>query len=215
MAKATKVIHKMEADPEIEHARELQELEKLLMEHKEALGDILSIADKMKDREILDMINSSLGQSDKVIHRIVTALNDSEAPQSIKNILLFFELLGSLNMTEIEPLILKINTGITKAAEYEHNKNPAGYSGLVSALKDPEVVEGVNVLVQILKGMGTWKDEEEGVKPQTERTRNPKREMGEQRSGTPDSKNMSKQYGYALAAGAGALLMVPLVFLRK
>lgn len=214
MARATKVIHKMEVDPEVKHTQELRELEQLLLEHKESLGDILSIAAKLRDREILDMVDSSLGQSDKVIHRIVTALNDSEAPQSIKNTLLLFELLGTLNMTEIEPLVLKINTGITKAAEYEHGNNPAGYPGVLHALKDPEVVEGANVLLQILKGMGTQKDDEENVKPQVERAHNPEREMDEQ-GNAPDSKKMPKQYRYALAAGAGVLLMAPLIFLRK
>ena len=62
MARATKVIHKMEIDSEAQHERELRELEQLLTKHKELLGDILSIADKMKDRELLDMMNSSLGQ---------------------------------------------------------------------------------------------------------------------------------------------------------
>lgn len=214
MAKATKVVHKMKVDPETKHARELHELEQLLMEHKEVLGDLLSIADKMKDREILDMVGSSLGQSDKVIHRIVTALQDSDAPQSIKNLLLLFQLLGTINMSEIEPLVLKLNTGIAKAAEYEHKNKPAGYSGLLGALKDPEVIEGANVLLQILKGMGTSKDAEENVKPQKERVQNPEREMDEEEN-HPDTKKLPKPYGYALAAGTGALLMIPLVFLRK
>lgn len=213
MARATKVIHKMEIDSEAQHERELRELEQLLTKHKELLGDILSIADKMKDRELLDMMNSSLGQGDRIIHRIVTALDDSETPQSIKNTLLMFQLLGTVNMTEIEPLVLKINTGVSKAAEYEHGNKKAGYAGLIGALKDPEVVEGANVLLQMLKGMGTQKDEEENIRPQTERVQNPGREMDEQKSEyAEDSK---RPYGYALAAGAGALMMLPLILLRK
>ncbi|WP_052747313.1 DUF1641 domain-containing protein [Salinicoccus sediminis] len=213
MAKATKVIHKMETDPEVRHECELRELEQLLTNHKEVLGDILSIADKMKDRELLDMMSSGLGQGDRIVHRIVTALDDSETPQSIKNALLLFQLLGTVNMTELEPLVLKINTGVSKAAEYEHGNEKAGYAGLIGALKDPEVVEGANVLLQILKGMGTQKDEEEHIKPQTERVRNPEREMDEQEN--DHAEGQKKPYGYALAAGAGALMMIPLILLRK
>ncbi len=214
MAKATKVIHKMKVDPEKRHQQEYRELEMLLTEHKDALADVLAIADKMKEHGSLDMVDSSLGQSDKVIHRIVTALDDSNTPQSIKNVLLLFQLLGTLDMTEIEPIVLKLNTGISKAAEYEHKNTHAGYSGILNAFKDPEVIEGTNVLLKILKGLGTQKEDEENVEPQTERTHQPEKEMGEQ-SKTPTVEKSSKQYGYALAAGAGALLMVPLIFLRK
>ena len=213
MAKATKVIHRMETDPEVQHEREIRELEQLLTKHKEVLGDILSIADKMKDRDLLDMMDSGLSQSDRIIHRVVTALDDSETPQSIKNALLLFQLLGTVNMTEIEPLVLKINTGVSKAAEYEHSNKKAGYRGVLGALKDPEVVEGVNILLQILKGLGTGVDEGENIRPQTERVQNSEREVDEQKSDYEEDKK--KPYGYALAAGAGALMMIPLVLLRK
>ncbi|WP_411843128.1 DUF1641 domain-containing protein [Salinicoccus sp. HZC-1] len=216
MAKATKVIHKMEVDPEVKHKQELHELEQLLLEHKDVLQDTLAIADKMRDHEIFDIINSGLGQSDKVINRVVTAFDDSEVPQSIKNMLLLFQLLGTVDMSQIEPIVLKLNTGIAKAAEYEHEDKPGGYSGLLGALKDPEVIEGVNVLVKILKGMGTHKDDEENVEPQKERIENPKMEMNEKQSedSAPVQRRPSKRYALAAGAGAAAFLL-PLVFMKK
>ena len=221
MAKATKVIHKMKIDPEVKHQQELRELENLLLEHKDTLQDVLDIADKMKDREVLNMMNSALGQSDKVINRIVTAIDESDTPQSMKNMLLMFQLLGTINMEQIEPIVLKFNSGIARAAEYEHEKKPAGYSGLLGALKDPHIIEGLNVLLKIVKGMGEEKDDEERIEPQKDRIEKPEKEMdeesnkvGERRPSTSrkqrSTSSRSATKWYALAAGAGALA-IPLL----
>src|SRR5699024_929575 len=106
-----------------------------------------------------------------------------------------------------------INTGVSKAAEYEHGNKKAGYAGLIGALKDPEVVEGANVLLQMLKGMGTQKDEEENIRPQPERVQNPGREMDEQKS--EDAEDSKRPVSYALAASACACRMRPLILLSK
>lgn len=221
MAKATKVIHKMKIDPEVKHQQELRELEALLLEHKDTLQDILDIADKMKDREVLNMVNSALGQGDKVINRIVTAIDESDTPQSMKNMLLMFQLLGTINMEQIEPIVLKLNSGIARAAEYEHEKKPAGYSGILGALKDPHIIEGLNVLLKIVKGMGEEKDDEERIEPQKDRIEKPEKEMdeesnkvGERRPSTSrkqrSTSSRSAAKWYALAAGAVALA-IPLL----
>lgn len=221
MAKATKVIHKMKIDPEVKHQQELRELEALLLEHKDTLQDILDIADKIKDREVLNMVNSALGQGDKVINRIVTAIDESDTPQSMKNMLLMFQLLGTINMEQIEPIVLKLNSGIARAAEYEHEKKPAGYSGILGALKDPHIIEGLNVLLKIVKGMGEEKEDEERVEPQKDRIEKPEKEMdeesnkvGERRPSTSrkqrSTSSRSAAKWYALAAGAGALA-IPLL----
>ncbi|WP_271398310.1 DUF1641 domain-containing protein [Salinicoccus roseus] len=221
MAKATKVIHKMKIDPEVKHQQELRELEALLLEHKDTLQDILDIADKMKDREVLNMVNSALGQGDKVINRIVTAIDQSDTPQSMKNMLLMFQLLGTINMEQIEPIVLKLNSGIARAAEYEHEKKPAGYSGILGALKDPHIIEGLNVLLKIVKGMGEEKDDEERIEPQKDRIEKPEKEMDEEsnkvRERRPSTSRKQRSTSsrsaakwYALAAGAGALA-IPLL----
>lgn len=42
MAKQTKIIHKMKVDPEVQHERDLKELEKLLVENQELLEKLLT-----------------------------------------------------------------------------------------------------------------------------------------------------------------------------
>ncbi|MCG1010546.1 DUF1641 domain-containing protein [Salinicoccus sp. ID82-1] len=205
MAKATKVIHRMKVDPEVAHEKGVRELETLLVDHKETLKDIFDIVEKMREREILNMVNSSLGQSDKIITRIVTALDASDTPKSVKNAMLLFQLLGNIDMEQLEPIALKINSGIARAAEYEHEGQPAGYGGLLGAVKDPEVIEGMNVLLCMLKGMGEQQDAKERVEPQKERLENPGKEMGTSstnKKSVQPSNRKSNTGWYVLAAGA-------------
>ncbi|MFC3419360.1 DUF1641 domain-containing protein [Salinicoccus hispanicus] len=213
MAKATKVVHRMKVDPEAEHAKGVRELEQLLLDNHETLKDIFDIAEKMREREMLDMVNSSLGQSDKIITRIVTALDASDTPQSIKNAMLLFQLLGNIDMEQLEPIALKLNSGIVRAAEYEHEGKPAGYPGLIRSLKDPEVIEGMNVLLRVLKGMGEQQDTKERIEPQKERFENPGKEMETSSRNTesaPSPSRGSSAGWYLLAAGAWSVA-IPLL----
>src|SRR5699024_9049484 len=120
MAKSTKVIHRMETDPDARHEQEIKELEQQILAHKESLNDLLSILDKLNDQEILNILNAGLGQSDQIIQRVLKAVQETDASKSIKNMLLIFQLLATLDMEELEPLIIKFNKGVEKAGKYEH-----------------------------------------------------------------------------------------------
>ncbi|WP_042420905.1 DUF1641 domain-containing protein [Geomicrobium sp. JCM 19038] len=130
MAKATTVIHKIEKDPKELHEQQVKEIESLLVEHKDSIEDVLTIIHQLRDREVLNLAHGALGQSEHVLHRIVTAMDTKETTQSIKNALLIFQLLGTVNMNELEPIVLKLNHGIKMAAEYDHSDQNAGTLGL-------------------------------------------------------------------------------------
>ncbi|WP_270921451.1 DUF1641 domain-containing protein [Staphylococcus saprophyticus] len=166
MAKATKIIHKQEVDPEIKHAQEVKELEQQLLEHKDSLYEVLSILEKMKDHKLLEMMDAGLGQSEDIIHRLVMAVQETNASRSIKNMLMVVQLLGTIDMEELEPIVLKFNKGIENAGEFEHGKGHGGYLSLISTLRDPQVIEGTNVVLRIVKGLGTDVNEEKKTESQ-------------------------------------------------
>lgn len=210
MAKATKVIHKMETDPQVKHDQDVKELEKQLLKHKDSLNDLLSILDKMKDQEILNMLEAGLGQSDQIIHRIVTAVQETDASKSIKNMLLVIQLLGTLNMDELEPLILKFNKGIENAGEYEHGGGRGGYTSLLSAVKDPEVIEGTNIMLRIVKGLGVNVSGEKKSESQLEQYEDEERQMQKEHKRV---KNTSSKW-YIFIGGA-VIALVPLLFRKN
>lgn len=159
MAKETKVIHKMKIDPEVQHERDLKEIEKLLVENRELLEKLLDILNKLEDHEVLNMVKGGLAQSDSVLYRILTAIESTSASKSIKNALMMTQLLGRIDMSQLEPVILKLNNSIEVASDYERNKRGGGWIALIRVLTDPRFIEGSIVLTQFVKGFGTNADE--------------------------------------------------------
>ncbi|GAB3068175.1 DUF1641 domain-containing protein [Salinicoccus sesuvii] len=216
MAKATKVVHKMKTDPEKEHKKSVQELEELLVDNQEVLKDVFSILEKVRDHEFLNMADSGLSQSDKILTRIVTAVEASDTPKSMKNTLLLFQFLANIDMEDLEPIVVKVNSGILKATEYEKKEQSAGYVGLIRSLKDPQVVEGMNILLEFLKGMGEKQGKKERIQPQNKNFENSIQGMSEVPTESKDTsapKKSNKRW-YLLAAGAWSIV-VPLLLKKK
>ncbi|WP_020006563.1 DUF1641 domain-containing protein [Salinicoccus albus] len=210
MAKSTKVIHKMENDPNARHEQEIKELEQQLLAHKESLNELLSILDKLNDQEILNILNAGLGQSDQITQRIITAVKDTDASKSIKNMLLIFQLLAALDMEQLEPLIIKFKKGVEKAGKYEHGGERGGYASLLSALKDPEVIEGTNIMLRIVQGLGTNVSGEKKTESQLEQYADRERQL--QKEERRVSRTSPKWY---IFIGGAVVALVPFMFKKK
>ncbi|UJL46707.1 DUF1641 domain-containing protein [Virgibacillus sp. NKC19-16] len=210
MAKATKVIHRIEPTEKEIREQELRQLEGKLLENKEAVADALKLMNHLRDNEIFNMLNALFAESDQVLERVVTAIDESDTTKSMKNLLLLVDVLGKFNLEELEPLLLKMNTAVSKVAAYEHyGKERVGYPALLRSLKDPEVIEGMNVLMAFLKGLGVNQEDREKAKSETQRLQHARekrnKESDEQQSG-------SSSKWYAVAAGVSLLAALPLFF---
>lgn len=223
MAKETKVIHKMKVDPEVQHGRDLKELEKLLVENQEILEKLFDILNKLEDHEVLNMVKGGLAESDSILYRLLTAVESSSASKSIKNALLMTQLLGKVNMNELEPVILKLNHSIEVASEYEYRNRGSGWFGLLKVLMDPEFIEGSNVLTQFVKGFGTNADDlkkkykvEDSITTMSDEAEG--YEMSRDNSKV-DNKKSGSLGKAAVLAGTGAIgvaaVAIPLIFSKK
>lgn len=214
MAKATKVIDEKPVDPEQEHEKEIYHLESLLIDNKDTLKELLKVLDNLKEHEVFNMVNGGLGQSEDILYRITTALDSSNTPQSLKNSLLMFDLLGKLNMDELETVVLKINEGIKNITELEDVGRKQGYKAIIKSLKDPQVVEGLNVLITLTKALGTGQSDEKKVKNQ----RNTEDTSKDSTSLSERSKflNGANWKALGIGMGIGALLLpVSMIFKEK
>lgn len=64
--------------------------------------------------------------------------------------------IGMINVTQLEPILLKINAGIARVAEVEDKETEkTSYLGMARALKDPEVNRSITLILEFLRGMGT------------------------------------------------------------
>ncbi|MDQ0270536.1 DUF1641 domain-containing protein [Cytobacillus purgationiresistens] len=217
MAKATTVIRKMEVDPEEKRKEDLRELEDVLLDNKEGITDLLKLLQRFQHKEVFHMAESMLGQSDKILERVVISMDHPEVTQSIKNMLLLAQALGKLKMDELEPVIHKVNAAVENIAEYEHNHNKGSYLSILSTLKDKEVMQGMNVMLALVKGFGIR--EEDGGKESIDENERPARLSDIPERDRPDTpsheSNPQKSSKWVYFIGGAVAVAVPLLFRKR
>ncbi|WP_409300992.1 DUF1641 domain-containing protein [Peribacillus sp. SCS-155] len=154
MAKAIKKIERIILSEEDKRKKDLLEVEAALLDNKEAILESLQIMKHMQERGVLSLLSGLFGQGDKVMDILVKAADKPEATNMLKNLLLMGGLLGTLNVRQLEPFILKLNSGIARVSEHKDQDEKVGYFDLVRSLKDPEINNALSFLLTFLRGMG-------------------------------------------------------------
>lgn len=154
MAKATKVINRISISDEERRRIELEDIERTLLENKEVIKETFEVMKGMQDRGILSVVNSLLKEGDKVLNILVKTADTPETANMLKNLLLILGTLGTLNVQQLEPLILKINSGIARVAEAGKTPEKPSYLALLRSLNDQEVKQAMTFLMTFIKGMG-------------------------------------------------------------
>ena len=161
MAKATTTIRRKTYSDEELREKELLEVQQLLVNHKDAIHETFEIIGHLQDRKILPMLTALFSEGDKVMDIFVKTIDNPETARSLKNMLLMAGVLGTLNVQQLEPLVLKVNQGIARAAEFEKVENQSSYIRLIRSLKDPEFRNALNLSVAFLKGIGENQNDKE------------------------------------------------------
>ncbi|KIL49127.1 hypothetical protein KR50_11620 [Jeotgalibacillus campisalis] len=235
MAKATKVIHRLQLSEEELRKSELESIESMLLANKEAIQETFKILNHLQDRGILEMGTALLSQGDKVMDILVKTADSPETTNTLKNLLLMLGTLGTLNVQQLEPLILKVNTGIARISELSEEDEKGGYFTLLRSLTDPDVKRAMAVGITFLKGIGEKQDDLERTTKTPEDQQHEQNDQDEsdgvQRTvgseptsipseGTHDSKekHAAKRPGgksWLLAAAGVSLLSIPLTLAIK
>lgn len=154
MAKATKIINRIELSEEEIRTIEFEDIKRSLLDNKEVIKETFEVMKGMQDRGILSMVNSLLKEGDKVLNILVKTADTPETANTLKNLLLILGTLGTLNVQQLEPLILKVNAGIAKVAEIDDSAEKASYFSLARSLNDHEIKQALAFLMTFLKGLG-------------------------------------------------------------
>lgn len=197
MAKATTVIRKIEVSPEEQRKRELKELEDSIVNNRRAIIDSIHLIQRIHEKGILHIVESMLGQSDKIFDRVLLSMEHPEVTGSIKNSFLLLEVLGKMDLKEWEPMIDKINTALTRMVEVQQSDKEKKEVTMLSMLRDSEVREGMSILLAFVKGLGSseGKEKEEIVKQ------------------NPDTRKFNKNWLFFI--GGAAVMSIPLFLKRK
>ncbi|UTR12586.1 DUF1641 domain-containing protein [Evansella sp. LMS18] len=154
MAKPIRKIEPMRVTEEEERAEALEEVQEALVENKEAVLATIDLMKNLHGSGVTRLLNGLLAEGDKVLEIIVKEANKDENTNTIRNLLLLFGTLGTINMKDMEPLLRKINAGVEQAAVEPDPEEKTGYFDLVRKLKDPEVNRSLTLLLRFLEGMG-------------------------------------------------------------
>lgn len=155
MAKAIKQIQRNEISEEEKRKQDLREIEDSLLKNKQALLDTLDLVQHMHDRGIISLLSGLFAEGDKVLQILIKKMDSKETANTLKNLLLMVGVLGTINVKQLEPILLKLNAGIARVAEDKDHDEQIGYFDIVKSLKDPEINRSIAFFFDFLKGMGS------------------------------------------------------------
>lgn len=154
MAKPIKKVTPLTVSEEEQRQKDLFEVEEALLANKEAILETLKVLGYMHNRGLLPMLAGLLGQGDKVLNIAVKAMDKPENTNALKNLLLMAGTLGMINVSQLEPILLKVNAGIANASKNLDSDEKTGFFDMIRALRDPEVNQSITLMLNFLKGMG-------------------------------------------------------------
>ncbi|MFD6442116.1 DUF1641 domain-containing protein [Peribacillus sp. NPDC060186] len=89
-----------------------------------------------------------------MLNILVKQPNTPESANTLKNLLLILGTSGTLNVQQLEPLILKANSGIARVSEADKSAEKPSYLSLFRSLNNHEVKLTMTFLMTFLKGIG-------------------------------------------------------------
>lgn len=154
MAKAITHIRRMEISEEEQRRLDLEEVEAMLIEHKDALRAFLTVLDKMNKQGGFDIAAGLFDEGEHVIDILVKAIDNPGAARTLKNGLLLIGTLGQLNVEKLGPVIARLNGGLDEATEWSE-----GDRSVLQLLGQTNWKEALLFLVSFFKGLGQEKEE--------------------------------------------------------
>ncbi|WP_100398917.1 DUF1641 domain-containing protein [Bacillus sp. FJAT-44742] len=154
MAKPIKAIKPMELSPEEKKQQDLEEIQDALVENKDSILETIKLFNNLHTSGATSMVNGLLSEGDKVLDIIVKEASKPENTNTLKNLLLMIGTLGTINVKELEPILLKVNTGIERVAHHSDSEAKTSTMSLLKAMRDPEINRAVTLMLTFLRGMG-------------------------------------------------------------
>ncbi|TCP23808.1 uncharacterized protein YjgD (DUF1641 family) [Scopulibacillus darangshiensis] len=154
MARPVTKIERMTVDPDVQEAKEREEVIAALMENKEAVLSVITLVDKLQDRGILDLLIALFGQGDKVLSIAARELNKPGVADTLDHLMNAAQMLGKLEINKMKGLVDNVNAGIEEAEKRVESGETTSLFDLMKLLKDPDVNRAVTASVGFLKGAG-------------------------------------------------------------
>ena len=134
------------------HAEAKLRLEHAPAEHAEAVLAAYQVLQQLHDRGALEIMNGALAASDELLEKLVDNAKTPEAIRSIRNLLAWQRVLGSIEPEWFKAIFLAIPEGIAKATA--ERDQPVSIFGLMRRAFSKDSLRAMAAAVDFLQAFG-------------------------------------------------------------
>lgn len=154
MAKAISKIKRMELSVAEVRARRVDRLQQQIADSGDSLHKAIELIQALDKAELLDMLTALVKHKDDALANVVREMNKDRYTSVLENASGFMFLLGELDVHHVRSITTRINQGLDYAHKAVEQEEKTSYLDLMRALKDPEINQGVTMMLHFLKGLG-------------------------------------------------------------
>ncbi len=118
--------------------------------HVEALLDLYSIAQLLRDKGILELIKDTLGSGEKVMEIFTETMETDEVVRTIRNLVIFIKLIGSIEPETLERIMKALSLKIETAK----SRKPPGLFQLLKQLSNADSQRALEPVAAALQVAG-------------------------------------------------------------
>jgi uncharacterized protein YjgD (DUF1641 family) len=127
-------------------------LEQAPEEHAEAVLSAYEVLQQLHERGVLEIMHGALAASDEILEMAVDSVKTPEAIRAIRNLLLWRQILGSIEPEWFKGIFQAIPEGIAEATA--EREKPIGLFGLLRRLTNRDSLGGLATAVDFLQAFG-------------------------------------------------------------
>lgn len=153
MAEPIRKIKRMEISEEAIQEQNLSEVVAAVSNNKEAILKGIDLLASINESGGLEIMDALIKHREVAFEKLITEMNKERYAGSLENIMKLFVFIGNIKVDELEPLVHKVNEGISDLQSFDSDESTS-YMGMLRALKDPEINRSITMLLQFLRTMG-------------------------------------------------------------
>lgn len=127
-------------------------LERAPEEHAEAVLAAYEVLQQLHERGVLEIMRGALAASDDILEKVVDVARTPEAIRSIRNLLFWRQILGSIEPQWFRGIFQAIPDGLAQATS--EPEKPIGLFGLLRRLMTKDGLRGLAAATDFLQAFG-------------------------------------------------------------
>ncbi|MDI3257402.1 MAG: DUF1641 domain-containing protein [Kyrpidia sp.] len=155
MAEPIRTVIRPSADDGQTRRQEIEGSENLLAEYREELADVLDVVRVLHEKGLLRVVRDVVAAGEEILEILVNQIGSEGGKRLLKNVVSAGGLLAAVDLQGMAGTAKVVTDGLRQAAGAEQwNRRPPGIMDLLRAMRDPDVVVGLLMMLQGAKVLG-------------------------------------------------------------